>query len=157
MDGGDFAETAAPVPGHVTPEPLLIELVTLAQRRLTRTLTVALSEEDCTFDQWLVMRTLADGGSSGKLMGELAHELLIPHASLTRIVDALADAGRLYRRQSSEDRRRIAVHLSRRGHERLERLNALAAAHEAAVRASCASDDPGRIIEHLAGRVPTGA
>ncbi|MFI1382303.1 MarR family winged helix-turn-helix transcriptional regulator [Embleya sp. NPDC020886] len=141
MSAGEIAERA------VAP-PLLVELLTLAQRRLTRTLTHALAEEDCTFDQWLVLRALGDG--EGRLMGDLAQRLLIPHASLTRIVDALVDDGWIYRRQSGIDRRRIAAHLSRRGHDRLTRLNALAEAHESAVRTACASEDPATLLAFLA-------
>ncbi|WP_235618420.1 MarR family winged helix-turn-helix transcriptional regulator [Embleya scabrispora] len=142
MSAGELAERA------VAP-PLLVEALTVAQRRLTRTLTVALTEEDCTLDQWLVLRTLGDG--TGRSMGELARALVIPQATLTRIVDALVDGGHIYRRQSGADRRRITVHVSRRGTDRLARLNALAEAHEAAVRAACASEDPAALLAFLAG------
>ncbi|MFF7247193.1 MarR family winged helix-turn-helix transcriptional regulator [Embleya sp. NPDC008237] len=142
MSAGELAERAVG-------QPLLVEMLTLAQRRLTRTLTHTLAEENCTFDQWLVLRALGDG--EGRSMGDLAQSLLIPHASLTRIVDALVDNGWIYRRQSGTDRRRITAHLSRRGHDRLARLNALAEAHESAVRAACASEDPTAILAYLAG------
>ncbi|MYS86336.1 MarR family transcriptional regulator [Streptomyces sp. SID5474] len=142
MSAGELAERAVA-------QPPLIEMLTIAQRRLTRTLTHALAEEDCTLDQWLVLRALGDG--EGRQMGDLAQRLVIPHASLTRIVDALVDNGWIYRRQSGIDRRRIAAHLSRRGHDRLARLNALAEAHESAVRAACASEDPAAILAFLAG------
>jgi DNA-binding MarR family transcriptional regulator len=101
---------------------------------LSRGLALALSEEGATIDQWRVMRPLADG--SGHLMGELAETLLIPHPTLTRIMDGLVDASLVYRRQSTTDRRKVAVHLSRRGHDYLAHLDALAAAHEEAVRTS---------------------
>ncbi|MFI6585896.1 MarR family winged helix-turn-helix transcriptional regulator [Embleya sp. NPDC050493] len=142
MSAGELAERAVG-------QPLLVEMLTLAQRRLTRTLTHTLAEENCTFDQWLVLRALGDG--EGRSMGDLAQSLLIPHASLTRLVDALVDNGWIYRRQSGTDRRRITAHLSRRGHDRLTRLNALAEAHESAVRAACASEDPAAILAYLAG------
>lgn len=142
MSAGELAERAVA-------RPPLAELLTIAQRRLTRTLTLVLAEEDCTLDQWLVLRALGEG--DGRLMGDLAQSLLIPHASLTRIVDALVDDGWIYRRQSGVDRRRIAAHLSRRGRHRLARLDALAQAHEAAVRAACAGDDPAALLEFLAG------
>ncbi|GLW72818.1 hypothetical protein Kpho02_51170 [Kitasatospora phosalacinea] len=126
--------------GAAAPAPLLVELVALAHRRLTAGLAAALAEEDCTVDQWRVMRALAD--ERGRTMGELAQALLIPQASLSRLVDALADAGLAYRRQDDRDRRRITAHLSRRGRTRLTRLDALAAAHDAAVRTACALSDP---------------
>jgi DNA-binding MarR family transcriptional regulator len=109
----------------------LIELVTVVQRRLARRVSEALSEENATLDQWRVMRALADG--RGHLMGELAERLVIAHPTLTRIVDGLVDASQVYRRQSTPDRRRIAVYLSLRGRERLARLDALVDAHERAL------------------------
>ncbi|MFB8238331.1 MarR family winged helix-turn-helix transcriptional regulator [Kitasatospora purpeofusca] len=128
-------------------EPLLIELLTLAQRRLARDLAARLEAEGCTLDQWRVMRCLTD--DAGRSMGDLAQALLIPQASLSRIVDALTEAGLAYRRQDEQDRRRITAHLSRRGLIRLERLDALAAAHDAAVRTACGTPDPGPLLRHL--------
>ncbi|MGV9255220.1 MarR family winged helix-turn-helix transcriptional regulator [Streptomyces sp. NPDC003697] len=133
-------------------EPMLIEVLTLAQRRLVQQLAAALDEEHCTVDQWRVMRALADG--EGCLMGELSQRLLIPQASLTRLVDALADDGWVYRRQSDSDRRRISVHLSRRGRTRLARLDALAAAHESALRATAGTKALGPLVAHLAAAGP---
>ncbi|MFJ5228863.1 MarR family winged helix-turn-helix transcriptional regulator [Kitasatospora sp. NPDC088391] len=127
--------SAATASGPGGSAPLLVELVALAHRRLTSGLAAALAEEDCTVDQWRVLRALADG--QGRPMGELAQSLLIPQASLSRLVDALADAGLVHRRQGDRDRRRITAHLSRQGRTRLTRLDALAAAHDAAVRATC--------------------
>ncbi|MFF2950573.1 MarR family winged helix-turn-helix transcriptional regulator [Kitasatospora sp. NPDC057965] len=130
-------------------QPLLIELLTVAQRRLARDLAARLEAEGCTLDQWRVMRALAEG--TGRSMGELAQALLIPQASLSRIVDALTEAGWVYRRQDERDRRRVTAHLSRVGHARLTRLDALAAAHDAAVRTACGSHDPGPLLRHLTG------
>ncbi len=149
MPGASATDTS--MPGTSAPaavdEPLLIELLTLAQRRLARDLAARLEAEGCTLDQWRVMRCLID--DAGRSMGDLAQALLIPQASLSRIVDALTEAGLAYRRQDEQDRRRITAHLSRRGLIRLERLDALAAAHDAAVRAACGTPDPGRLLRHL--------
>ncbi|GHE89307.1 MarR family transcriptional regulator [Streptomyces spiralis] len=147
------APSAAADGGEGRPaEPLLVEVLTLAQRRLAQGLAAVLDEEHCTVDQWRVMRALAD---DGRAMGELAQGLLIPQASLTRLVDALADDGWVYRSQSDTDRRRIRVHLSRRGRTRLARLDALAAAHESALRAAVGTDalgmdSLGPLVTHLA-------
>lgn len=130
------------------PEPLLVELVTLAHRRLSGGLAAALAEEDCTVDQWRLLRALADG--QGHAMGELAQALLIPQASLSRLVDSLCDSGWAYRRQGDQDRRRITAHLSRQGRTRLARLDALAAAHDAAVRRACGLTDPAHLLQRLA-------
>ncbi|KDN81265.1 MarR family winged helix-turn-helix transcriptional regulator [Kitasatospora cheerisanensis] len=142
------AAHATAAPGTAGGPPLLVELVALAHRRLTSGLAAALAEEDCTVDQWRVMRALAEG--EGRAMGELSQALLIPQASLSRLVDALADAGLAYRRQDDQDRRRITAHLSRQGRTRLSRLDGLAAAHDAAVRAACGLPDPAGPLARLA-------
>ncbi|MEU3567199.1 MarR family winged helix-turn-helix transcriptional regulator [Kitasatospora sp. NPDC036755] len=136
------------LPDPALPEPLLVELVTLAHRRLSGGLAAALAEEDCTVDQWRLLRVLADG--RGHAMGGLAQALLIPQASLSRLVDSLADSGLVYRRQDDQDRRRITAHLSRQGRTRLTRLDALAAAHDAAVRRACGLTDPAHLLRRLA-------
>jgi DNA-binding MarR family transcriptional regulator len=109
----------------------LMEVITVAQRDLARRIATVLAPEGFTVDQWRILRTLADG--AGHSMGELADSLRIPNPTLTRAVDGLVDQSLVYRRQDADDRRRFGVHLARRGHARLTRLNALVDAQEAAV------------------------
>lgn len=132
----------------VASRPLLAEMLTLAQRRVSRQVAATLADEGCTLDEWRVMRVLAD--EQGHPMGELAESLLIPHASLTRIVDTLAASSLVYRRQSTTDRRRVAVHLSREGRTRLARLDALVQAQDAALRSSGAWHDLAEALEAAA-------
>jgi DNA-binding MarR family transcriptional regulator len=115
-----------------TPTAPLVELLTVLQRTAARTLAEALAEDGCTVDQWRVLRSLADG--RGHAMGELAADLVMPQASLTRLVDGLADLGLVYRRQGEDDRRRIELRLSRQGRARLTRLDAVVVAHEERLR-----------------------
>ncbi|MHB1614154.1 MAG: MarR family transcriptional regulator, partial [Actinomycetes bacterium] len=102
---------------------------------LARDLSAVLQEEDATVDQWRVLRTL--DVDQGRSMGEIAAALEIPHPTLTRLVDTLVDSSHLYRTQSSEDRRRVSVHLSSRGRKLLDRLDALATVHETSIRIRC--------------------
>lgn len=111
----------------------LVDLLTVVQRQAARGLVLALAEDGFTFDQWRVLRGLADG--EGHAMGELSESLLIAPASLTRVVDGLVDAALAYRRQAT-DRRRISVHLSRQGRARLYRLETVVTAHERALRSA---------------------
>ena len=113
----------------------LVERLTRAQRYAAQGLSRLLAEDGCTLDQWRVLRVLADG--EGHLMGEVAAELLLAQPTLTRVVDGLVDRALVYRRASDADGRKFAVHLSRQGRTRLARLDAVAAAHETALR-----DDP---------------
>lgn len=120
---------------HGTAPAPLVELLTVLQRTAARTLAEALAEDGCTVDQWRVLRSLADG--EGHPMGGLAADLVIPHPSLTRLVDGLADLGLVYRRQAEHDRRKVQLHLSRQGRARLDRLDAVVSTHEQGLR-----DDP---------------
>jgi DNA-binding MarR family transcriptional regulator len=112
-----------------------VDLLTLAQRAVTRELGVVLQEESVTVDQWRVLNALR--GEQGRSMGELAAALEISQPTLTRLVDGLAETANLYRTPSPQDRRRVSVHLSARGNQLLARLDALVAAYEAALRARC--------------------
>jgi DNA-binding MarR family transcriptional regulator len=113
----------------------VVERLTRAQRYAAQGLSRLLAEDGCTLDQWRVLRALADG--EGHLMGEVAAELLLAQPTLTRVVDGLVDRALVYRRASDADGRNVSVHLSRQGRTRLARLDAIAAAHETALR-----DDP---------------
>ncbi|MBM7773102.1 DNA-binding MarR family transcriptional regulator [Actinokineospora baliensis] len=112
-----------------TQVPDLVDLLTRAQRALARDLGTVLEEEATTVDQWRVLRALSTA-ADGWSMGELAITVEIPHPTLTRLVDALVDSALTYRTQSPEDRRRVSVHISELGRAKLDRLEALAAAHE---------------------------
>ena len=130
--------------------PSLVEILTLAQRRAVRGLAARLADDGCTLDQWRVLRALGDG--EGHLMGELADALQIAQPTLTRVVESMVDAAWIYRRPSDEDRRRVAVHLSRQGRVRLSRLDAIVKAHEDALLASPDWDEVQIRISGLAGK-----
>jgi DNA-binding MarR family transcriptional regulator len=130
--------------------PSVVEILTLAQRRAVRGLAARLADDGCTLDQWRVLRALGDG--EGHLMGELADALQIAQPTLTRVVESMVDAAWVYRRPSAEDRRRVAVHLSRQGRVRLSRLDAIVKAHEDALLASPDWDEVQTRISGLAGK-----
>lgn len=125
----------------------LVDLLNATQRALTRGLALVLQEEAATVDQWRILRALRDG--EGRVMGDLAATLEIPHPTLTRLVDALVDSAHLYRTQSNEDRRRVSVHLSTRGQKLLTRLDSLAAAHEHSLRTQCGEDSISELVTAL--------
>ena len=130
--------------------PSLVETLILAQRRAVQGLAARLADDGCTLDQWRVLRALGDG--EGHLMGELADALQIAQPTLTRVVESMVDAAWIYRRPSDEDRRRVAVHLSRQGRVRLSRLDAIVKAHEDALLASPDWDEVQTRISGLAGK-----
>jgi len=127
--------------------PELIDTLTVTQRLLARDLSSLLEEEGTTLDQWRILRSLTI--DQGRSMGELAVSLEIPHPTLTRLVDGLVDFSYLYRTQSGPDRRRVSIHLSDRGQLLLGRLEALAAAHEAALSGRLGNDAVSTLVTSL--------
>ncbi|WP_067793051.1 MarR family winged helix-turn-helix transcriptional regulator [Actinomadura formosensis] len=131
----------------------LVDLLTRAQRALTRDLGAVLEEEGTSVEQWRVLRTLAGTGDIS--MGELAVIVEIPHPTLTRLVDSLVDSAYLYRSHSARDRRRVSVHVSDLGRDKLERLEAPARAHERALAARH-GEDTVRVLSALLSHLWTG-
>ncbi|GIF37515.1 MarR family winged helix-turn-helix transcriptional regulator [Actinoplanes xinjiangensis] len=91
----------------------LIDLLTRAERLMSRRLAAVLGAERCSMDAWRVVRVLADG--RGHFMTELSESSFLPPGSLTRLIDNLVEENLVYRRGDDVDRRRIRVHLSARG------------------------------------------
>ncbi|WP_207937018.1 MarR family transcriptional regulator [Actinomadura sp. KC216] len=135
----------------------LVDLLTRTQRALARDLGTFLDEENTSVEQWRVLRALADADDIS--MGELAVIVEIPHPTLTRIVDSLADSAYLYRSQSPRDRRRVSVHVSDRGRAKLARLESLARTHEQTLTTKYGQEtirDLTTLLTHLwNARVPT--
>ncbi len=119
---------------HGTKQGRLLDSLSTAHRRLSRALDQLLAEEGATVDQWRVLHALEE--SDGLLMGELTDRLCVPGPSVTRIVDGLVDRALVYRRQSTEDRRRVAVHISEAGRAGVARMDAIVDAHEAQIAES---------------------
>jgi DNA-binding MarR family transcriptional regulator len=133
--GGD---AAAESPVQVSDD--LVELLTVAQRRVARGVATALAEDGATLDGYRLLRSLA--AAPGRSMGELVASLHLPPPTLTRLVDAAVDAALAYRLPDPLDGRKVVVHLSEPGGVRLARLEALVAAHEAALASAL---DAGRV------------
>ncbi|MGK5113245.1 MULTISPECIES: MarR family winged helix-turn-helix transcriptional regulator [unclassified Geodermatophilus] len=120
------------------PGASLVELLTVAQRRLARGVAAVLAEDGATLDVFRLMRCLAAG--PGRSMGELVAALTLPAPTLTRLVDGLVDGAEAYRLPDPDDGRRVRVHLSARGRTRLTRLEGLVRAHEDALAATLGAD-----------------
>ncbi|MEU4240928.1 MarR family transcriptional regulator [Actinoplanes sp. NPDC026619] len=99
----------------------LMELLTRAERLMSRRLAAVLAEAGQSLDAWRVITLLADG--RGHFMTELADGAFLPPGSLTRLVDQLVDTNLLYRRVDDVDRRRIRAYLTPRGHRLHQRIS----------------------------------
>ena len=103
-------------------------------RRVERAVAAVLAEDGGTLEGYRVLRSLA--ATPGCSMGQLVARLQLPGPTATRVVDGLVDAALAYRLPDPEDRRRVVVHLSAPGRERLARWEALVAAREDALARS---------------------
>ncbi|MFF1635721.1 MarR family winged helix-turn-helix transcriptional regulator [Leifsonia sp. NPDC058248] len=117
----------------------VLAALSVVEQSLLGGLATALIEEHTTVEQWRVLE-LVDT-LPAPTMGELSAASGLPNASLSRVVDALEDDASVYRLVDTVDRRRIAVHLSDRGSQRLSRMRAIVAAWEAGMRRSL-GDEP---------------
>src|SRR6476661_2298053 len=140
--GGAAAGTS---PARVSDD--LVELLTVTQRRVARGVAVVLAEDGATLDGYRLLRSLA--GAGGRAMGELVAALRLPAPTLTRLVDAAVDAALVYRLPDPDDGRKVVVHLSEPGQVRLARLEALVAAHEAALAATLGDDRVSALVRAL--------
>ena len=115
-----------PTTRTATPSRLL-DALTGIQRVLARDLAERFGEADATVDQWRALAALADA-PEGLSMGELGERVQLPAASLTRLIDTLADAALVYRRPAADDGRRVEVQVAALGRRKLAQLDAIAAA-----------------------------
>lgn len=98
---------------EVAAGPPLTRTLARAARAVTASVEQVVKPEGLTFDQWLVVETLAADGSLA--MAELAERAMITGPTLTRLVDRLVTTALVYREVDPADRRKVLVYLSRRG------------------------------------------
>lgn len=98
------------------------------ERRITKGLSLMLSEEKATLEQWRALAAIA--ALNSPTMTELASDTGLPAATLTRTIDSLVDDALVFRLASKGDRRRTNVYLSEFGRSKLDRLNAMGEAWE---------------------------
>jgi MarR family transcriptional regulator, organic hydroperoxide resistance regulator len=86
-----------------------------ATRRVHGRIQAVVAAKDLTVDQWSVLDKIA--GSEGPVsMSVVAEATGLTGPSLTRSVDKLVTAALVFREVDANDRRRVLVDLSKRGH-----------------------------------------
>lgn len=112
---------APPLPAQRERDDLeLVRLLTLVQQSMAARLAAALRAAGASVEEWRVLSFLADG--RGHPMTEIAEFAMLPAPTLTKLVDRLVAANRVYRRVDDADRRRVLVFLSHRGRAAHEEL-----------------------------------
>jgi DNA-binding MarR family transcriptional regulator len=107
-----LAASEAIITSEATGEALVL-LLSDAERRITRRLAQVLAHHDCTVERWRALALLA--GGDRHRMSELAEFTQLPPASLTRLVDGMVADNVVHRKADPRDRRRVLVHITRRG------------------------------------------
>lgn len=98
---------------HLDPHTALVQVLSRAERSVTRRLTEIVEAHGSTVEQWRILTLLSDG--QGHPMGELAEFAFVPSPTLTRIVDRMVNDNLVYRRIDADDRRRVLIVASTRG------------------------------------------
>jgi DNA-binding MarR family transcriptional regulator len=142
---------AAPAEQRIVTEPTgeaLVLALSDAERRVTRRLAPVLAYHSCTVERWRALALLAGGTSHD--MSELAEFTQLPPASVTRLVDALVADNLVHRKADPHDRRRVLVHITRRGRDLQRRLSERIAAESEAILGDADERDVAELLDSLA-------
>jgi DNA-binding MarR family transcriptional regulator len=86
-------------------------------------------------------------------MSDIARHVMLPAATLTRVIDRLVEVNLVYRRGDLGDRRRVLVFVSPRGRSLYRKLAGTVDREEAALMAGIRDDDAatlGDLLKRLA-------
>jgi DNA-binding MarR family transcriptional regulator len=125
----------------------LAQLLSQAERRVTRQLGRVLEEEGCSVEQWRALVLLADEVSHS--MSEVAEFALLPAPTLTRLIDRMVADNLAYRTVDPQDRRRVLVHITPRGRSLQKRLAGRIERSQAVILAEADPDDVAQLAALL--------
>jgi DNA-binding MarR family transcriptional regulator len=141
--------TPAEPAGRTVHDRDLAHLLSRAERLLSARVASLLQPENCTLEEWRVLKLLADG--RGHIMTEIAEFAMLPAPTLTTLIDRMAFDGLVYRRADSQDRRRVLAYLALAGRDLYERAAAIVARADAELAAALSDDgDLARWLTRLA-------
>jgi DNA-binding MarR family transcriptional regulator len=126
----------------------LVLLLSDAERRITRRLALVLAHHDCTVERWRALALLS--GGDRHRMSELAEFTQLPPASLTRLIDGMVADNLVHRKADPRDRRRVLVHITRRGLGLQRRLSERIVAESDAIFGDVDEHQVAGLLESLA-------
>ena len=94
-----------------------------------------------------ILRALAQ--AEGISQRQLAHRLEILPSRLVSMMDELEGRGLIERRDSAEDRRVYALHLTDQGRRTLDAIGRIAREHDAALCAAIGEEERGQLVDLL--------
>jgi DNA-binding MarR family transcriptional regulator len=119
------ARTAAD-PGAYSIEAAVPYLINRIASRLNRLLVAELKTQGLTFRDWRVLAFLA--ATERRTIVELADYSVIPHSTLSRLLDRMERGGLVRRSSAAHDLRAVELSLTAAGRRRYERVLPLALA-----------------------------
>jgi 3-hydroxy-9,10-secoandrosta-1,3,5(10)-triene-9,17-dione monooxygenase reductase component len=102
---------------------------------------------DLSVPEWRVLACLMD--VEGLSVGELAAMALMKQPGLTKVLDRMERDELLNRRGTSDDRRRVTIHLTAKGRARVKPAQRAAKAHEAELMSQFTEDQRATIKSAL--------
>lgn len=102
-----------------------LRLLSLAERSVTQRLDEALKAHGSGIDQWRVLSLLVEQG--GCPMNVVADHAMMLAPKLSKLIDRMVSANLVLRRTDEQDRRRVLVAATPRGHQALARWDAATA------------------------------
>ncbi|HEX4252011.1 MAG TPA: MarR family transcriptional regulator [Pseudonocardia sp.] len=115
-----------------------LRLLSLAERSVTQRLDEALKAHGSGIDQWRVLSLLVEQG--GCPMNVVADHAMMLAPKLSKLIDRMVSANLVLRRTDEQDRRRVFVAATLRGHEALARWDAATAKVQQQIKEILGSD-----------------
>ena len=106
----------------------LADLLSRVEAQARGRLAELLRTSDVGVAEWRVLQLLADG--LGHPVSDVARAVMLPAATVTRLIDRMVSKNLVYRRADDEDRRRLLVFMTERGTRLYRTLEPLVARHE---------------------------
>jgi len=125
----------------------LTDLLSRAERRVSRALARLLEREGATVVRWRVLALVADGGEHA--MSEVVERALVPAPTATRLIDQMTSEGLVRRALDPDDRRRVLVSIRPGGHALYLRLARRIEHERETLLASCDERELGRLVSLL--------
>lgn len=112
--------------------PTLHSLLNQANRQATSELRRVVGSEGVPVEFWRVLEVLAD--ERGRSMSELAEETGMLMPATSKLVDRMAEAALIQRSADPRDQRRVILHISDFGLEKVATLSAGISQHRTRIR-----------------------
>jgi DNA-binding MarR family transcriptional regulator len=129
-----------------------LRLLSMVERAVTQRLDDALRAHGSGIDQWRILSLLVERG--GCPMNVVADHALLLAPKLSKLVDRMVAANLVLRRSDDQDRRRVLVVASPRGHQALAGWDAVAARVQQEFRELLGSDAD--LLDDLLRRLSKG-